>query len=86
MVKKNYFNDFASYSAYVTYTADEAASIAILVSFRLSQGINNLLFGKARIYASYGTNKYCATFIKFGKCKKVDCPFFHRIEEQKEIR
>ena len=36
MVKKNYFNDFASYSAYVTYTADEAASIAILVSFRLS--------------------------------------------------
>lgn len=74
MVKKNYFNDFASYSAYVTYTADEAASIAIL-------GINNLLFGKARIYASYGTNKYCATFIKFGKCKKVDCPFFHRIEE-----
>ena len=79
LVKKTYFNDYASFSAYVTYVADEAASLAIL-------GINNLVYNKAKIYASYGTNKYCSTFLRFGRCRKAECPFSHRIEQHKEIR
>lgn len=78
MVKKNYFNQYASYSAYITYSSDEAACLAVL-------GVNNLIFNKNRIYASYGTNKYCAQFIKFGKCKKEECPFTHEIAIHKQI-
>lgn len=34
-MKKGHFNDYASYSAYITYSTDEAASMAILVSYQL---------------------------------------------------
>lgn len=86
MVKKTYFNEHASYSAYVTFATDEAACLAVLVQCVVMQGINNLMFDRMRVYASYGTNKYCAQFVKFGKCRKEEqCPFIHEIAVHKEI-
>lgn len=38
-----------------------------------------------KISASYGTTKYCSSFLKYGKCRKSDCMFYHRIEPEKEI-
>jgi CCR4-NOT transcription complex subunit 4 len=86
LVKENHFNEFRSYCAYVTYAEEDSAALAVLVRDWLMQALNNFVFDGSRIYASYGTNKYCSAFVRFGKCKKAECPFLHTIERHKEIR
>lgn len=49
------------------------------------QAINNITLHDSRIYASYGTNKYCSAFLRYGRCRRNDCPFLHNIDRQKEI-
>ena len=42
--------------------------------------LNNFFYDRYRMYASYGTNKYCSQFVRQGRCQKRDCLFLHRID------
>lgn len=51
----------------------------------IMKALNNITLYGNKIYASYGTNKYCAAFVRYGRCRKQECPFLHNIDQQKEI-
>ena len=67
-----------SYSAYVTYSKPNEASIAILSLDETS--IDNHL-----IKASFGTTKYCSYFLKGAECTNKDCVFLHSFADENEI-
>ena len=55
-----------TYSAYITYSTDREASLAILA-------VDNFKLCDKTIKASYGTTKYCAFFLKDQHCPNTDC-------------
>ncbi len=67
-----------SYSAYVTYSACEEASIAILA-------LDNWQIESHTIRASYGTTKYCSNFLKGFDCFNKDCLYLHAIADPNYI-
>ena len=59
-----------SYSAYVTYSKPNEASIAILA-------LDNIRIDNHLIRASFGTTKYCQYYLKGEECNSKDCLYLH---------
>jgi len=66
-----------SYSAYVTYSTNKEAALAILALD------NNFLEGLT-IRASFGSNKYCSHFLKNTQCLVKECLFFHSLVDESD--
>ena len=67
-----------TYSAYVTYSNPEEASIAILC-------LDNFIIDNNTIKASFGTTKYCSYFLKGNICNNKDCVFLHKLADENNI-
>ena len=77
-----------SYSAFVTYSTPQEASISIL-------SIDNTFIDDHLIRASFGTTKYnlgfnnkiryCTFFLKNLDCTNKDCVYLHRVADEEEI-
>ena len=67
-----------TYSAYVTYSKPEEASIAILC-------LDNIIIDNHTIKASFGTTKYCSYFLKGNICNNKDCVFLHQLADENNI-
>ncbi len=67
-----------TYSAYVTYSNPEEASIAILC-------LDNFIIDNNTIKASFGTTKYCSYFLKGNICNNKDCVFLHQLADENNI-
>ena len=67
-----------SYSAYVTYSKPNEASIAIL-------SLDETSIDYHLIKASFGTTKYCSYFLKGCECTNKDCVFLHSFADENEI-
>lgn len=60
-----------SYSAYITFSNEIEASIAILA-------IDQFDVHERTLRASYGTTKYCTFFLRDQSCPNPDCLYLHR--------
>ena len=67
-----------SYSAYITYSKPEEASLAIL-------SLDNTTVHNHLIRASFGTTKYCSFFLNKKECINKDCLFLHQIANERDI-
>ena len=77
--KVNQENNQIAYSAYITYSNELEAAIAILC-------IDSLLIEGKIIRAFFGTTKYCNFFLNDGKCRNKDkCRFLHKLVSGKDI-
>jgi len=77
--KVNQENNQIAYSAYITYSNELEAAIAILC-------IDSLLIEGKIIRAFFGTTKYCNYFLNDGKCRNKDkCRFLHKLVSGKDI-
>ena len=74
IVNKNGYNQNknsnTTYSAYITYSSFEEASLALLT-------IDNNFYDGHLLRTSYGTTKYCNFFIKGIECINRDCLYMH---------
>jgi CCR4-NOT transcription complex subunit 4 len=67
-----------SYSAYISYSSEMEASIAILA-------IDNIAVDEHILRASYGTTKYCTFFLKNSECPNKDCLYLHHIADDNDL-
>ena len=67
-----------SFSAYITYSKPEEASIAIL-------SLDNHYVDKHLIRASFGTTKYCQFYLKGMECTNKDCVYLHKKARPEDI-
>jgi len=67
-----------SFSAYITYSKPEEASIAIL-------SLDNHEVDKHLIRASFGTTKYCQFYLKGMECTNKDCVYLHKKARPEDI-
>ena len=67
-----------TFSAYVTYSKPEEASIAIL-------SLDNIKIDNHIIKASFGTTKYCSFFLKGNICTNKECVFLHKLADENNI-
>jgi len=67
----------ACYSAYITYTQENDASVALLA-------IDQFNIHDRTIRASYGTTKYCTVYLRNQTCTNSDCFFLHSIKKESE--
>jgi len=70
-------SNIASYSAYVTYSTNKEASLAILA-------LDNTYLEGLTIRASFGSNKYCSHFLKNTQCVVKECLFFHNLVDESD--
>jgi CCR4-NOT transcription complex subunit 4 len=70
-------NDGPSFSAYVTFSQVNEASLAILA-------LDELEFDGRIIKASYGMTKYCSYFIKNTPCPNSDCLYLHALANDQD--
>jgi hypothetical protein len=63
-------NSSKTYSAYITYSSFEEASLALLA-------IDNNFYDDNLLRTSYGTTKYCNFFLKGINCLNRDCLYMH---------
>lgn len=66
---QNYQNE-TTYSAYVSYSSQEEASLALLA-------IDNCIVDGHVIRGSFGTTKYCTFFLKGVECVNKECLYLH---------
>ena len=71
-------SNLPSYSAYITYSSQQEASIAILSAD--CSHIDGFL-----IKVSYGSTKYCTHFLRNVECLNKECLFYHYIVDEKDI-
>ena len=77
--KINSDNNKKLYSAYIVYSNESEAALAVLC-------VDSLLFNGKIIRVFFGTNKYCNNFLNNKKCLYVDkCKFIHQIVTDKDI-
>ena len=77
--KINSDNNKKLYSAYIVYSNESEAALAVLC-------VDSLLFNGKIIRVFFGTNKYCNNFLNNKKCLYVDkCMFIHQIVTDKDI-
>jgi CCR4-NOT transcription complex subunit 4 len=67
-----------SYSAYITFSTAIEASLAIL-------SLDNSTIDNHLIRASFGTTKYCSSFLKNLTCFNKDCLYLHENAEEADI-
>ena len=66
------------YSAYVYFSKPSEASIAIL-------SLDDNIIDNHLIRASFGTTKYCSSFLKWKECNNKECLFLHKWTEERDI-
>ena len=77
--KINPDNNRKLYSAYISYSKDREAALAILCA-------DSLLIDGRIIRVFFGTNKYCRYFLNKQKCPNINrCWFLHRLANNKDI-
>lgn len=64
-------------SAYVTYAEEASAAIAI-------EALNGKFVDGKRLRASYGSNKYCNSFIRGEPCSNPRCSYLHQLSGNHE--
>ena len=67
-----------SYSAFITYSLDQEAALAIL-------SVDGLFLEGRVIRASFGSNKYCLHFLKNVNCVSKECMFVHNFAQNKDL-
>lgn len=67
-----------SYSAFITYSSEQEAALAIL-------SIDGLFYDGRVIRASFGSSKYCLHFLKNNICSSKDCMYVHNLADDKDI-
>ena len=77
--KINPANNKKLYSAYIVYSNEIEAALAVLC-------VDSLLIHGKIIRVFFGTNKYCNNFLDNKKCPNADkCMFIHRLATDKDI-
>ena len=71
-------NNQRVYSAYITYSNEREAALAILC-------VDSLLIEGKIIRAFFGTTKYCNYFLKNIPCPYEDCWFLHNLANENDI-
>ena len=71
---QNFKND-TTYSAYVSYSTQEEASLALLA-------IDNCVVDGHVIRGSFGTTKYCTFFLKGIECANKECLYLHEFGDE----
>ena len=74
---QKYQND-VTYSAYVTYSSKEEASLALLC-------IDNCTVDSHTIRCSFGTTKYCNFFLKGVDCINRECLYLHEWADEEDM-
>lgn len=67
-----------SYSAYINYSTDQEAALAIL-------SIDSTLFNGKQIKAAFGTTKYCSYYLKKVNCSNKECVYIHSVQDKSNI-
>ena len=70
--------NISSYSAYITFSTVQEASIAIL-------SVDYTLYDDLLIRACFGSTKYCSHFLKNIECTSKNCLYYHYIVNEKDI-
>ena len=73
---KSFKND-TTYSAYVTYSTQGEAALALLA-------IDNCVVDGHVIRASFGTTKYCTFFLKGIDCGNKECLYLHQFADEED--
>ena len=77
--KTNPENNKKTYSAYITYSNEKEAALAIL-------SVDSLLIEGKIIRAFFGTTKYCNYFLNNNICPNMNkCMFLHQLVKDKDI-
>ena len=77
--KMNSDTNKKQYSAYITYSNEKEAALAILC-------VDSLMVQGKIIRAFFGTTKYCSYYLKNIRCPNLDkCLFLHKIVDDKDI-
>jgi hypothetical protein len=71
-------NQLQSYSAFISYSNPQEASIGILA-------VDQFSYEGRVIKASFGRTKYCKFFLKSTPCLNKECPYQHEMCDQSEI-
>ncbi|OEU09417.1 hypothetical protein FRACYDRAFT_159768, partial [Fragilariopsis cylindrus CCMP1102] len=70
--KSDYFGQYASASAYVTFVHKEDTLSCILA-------LDGFYMDGRNVRSSYGTSKYCSAFIKNVRCNNPECTYLHNM-------
>ena len=65
------------YSAYITFTEEAAAALAIIA-------LTKFEYKNVPVKANFGMTKYCSYFLKGGECLNPDCLFLHKFAEKED--
>ena len=77
--KINPDNNKKVYSAYITYSNEQEAALAILC-------VDSLLIEGKIVRAFFGTTKYCSFFLNNKKCQNLNkCVFLHQLIKDNDI-
>ena len=71
-------NQVLCHSAYITYSTQREASIAIL-------SVDQFVFDGRLMRASFGRTKYCRFFLKGSHCLNQGCPYLHKEADPRDI-
>ena len=71
-------NQGLCYSAYITYSNEREASLAILC-------VDQFVFDGRLLHASFGRTKYCRFFLKGSYCLNHECPYLHKKANPQDI-
>ena len=71
-------NQGVCHSAYIQYSTEREASIAIL-------SIDQYVFDGRLMHASFGRTKYCRFFLKGSNCLNHGCPYLHKDADPADI-
>lgn len=67
-----------SYSAYINYSSNYEAALAIL-------SIDSCVLNNKVIKAAFGTTKYCSYYLKKQACPIKDCVYMHTVSDKTDI-
>lgn len=67
-----------SYSAYINYSSNIEAALAIL-------SIDSCVLNNKVIKAAFGTTKYCSYYLKKQSCPIKDCVYMHTVSDKTDI-
>lgn len=64
-------------SAYVTYTSEVDAAVALIA-------VQECSLDKSLLKASFGMTKYCSYYLAGMECQNIDCAFYHGLASEKD--
>jgi len=67
-----------SYSAYINYSTNQEAALAILA-------IDSCMLNGKILKAAFGTTKYCSYYLKKQSCPVKDCVYMHSVSDKNDI-